>query len=260
MILLKKKRYNSILGLKTNLELYGVWGMLGTIVNSLAVVGGSIIGMLVKGGLSEKVSKTVMDGLALCVLFIGVSNIIGVSGKLDSNGFLVVIISIVVGGGLGEKIDIDKAVENLGKNIEVKLKGKGGQVAQGFVTSSLLFCIGAMAIIGSLESGLSGNHKTLFAKSVLDGISSIVFSSSLGIGVMISAVSVFLYQGLITLGASFLKGILIEGVITNMTAIGGILIIALSLNMLGTAKIKVANLLPAIFLPIVYQVVLSLIR
>ncbi|QGU96194.1 DUF554 family protein [Clostridium bovifaecis] len=234
--------------------------MLGTVVNSLAIIGGSLIGMMVKGGLSEKVSKTVMDGLALCVLFIGVSNIIGISEKLDSNGFLVVIISIVIGGGLGENIDIDKRIESLGKNIEVKLKGKGGQVAEGFVTSSLLFCIGAMAIIGSLESGLAGSHKTLFAKSVLDGISSIVFASSLGIGVMISAISVFLYQGLITIGATFLKAVLIEGVITNMTAVGGLLIIALSLNMLGTAKIKVANLLPAIFLPIIYQIVSSLIK
>lgn len=233
--------------------------MLGTIVNSVAIIGGSLIGIFVKGGLSEKVSKTIMDGLALCVLFIGVSNVIGVFDKLDSNGSLVIILSVVIGAGLGEKIDIDNRIEGLGQKIEAKLKGKGGRVSEGFVTSSLLFCIGAMAIIGSLESGLLGNYKTLFAKSILDGITSIIFASSLGIGVMISGVSVFLYQGLITIGASYLKPLLVDVVITNMTAVGGLLIIALAFNMLGAAKIKVANLLPAIFLPIIYQVVLSLI-
>lgn len=232
--------------------------MLGTIVNALAIVVGSLIGMFVKGGISQKVSKTIMEGLALCVVLIGLSNIVGVLDKLDSNGTLVIILSIVIGSGLGEKIDIDKKIENLGKSIEAKLKGKGGRVADGFVTASLLFCIGAMAIIGSLESGLSGNHSTLFAKSILDGITSIIFASSLGIGVTISAVSVFLYQGFITVCASFLKPLLIDTVVANMTAVGGLLIIALSLNMIGASKIKVANMLPAIFLPIIYQAVLSI--
>lgn len=232
--------------------------MLGTIVNALAIVVGSLIGMFVKGGISEKVSKTIMEGLALCVLLIGLSNIVGVLDKLGSNGTLVIILSIVIGSGIGEKIDIDKKIENLGKSIEEKLKGKGGRVADGFVTASLLFCIGAMAIIGSLESGLSGNHSTLFAKSILDGITSIIIASSLGIGVTISSVSVFLYQGLITICASYLKPLLVDAVIANMTAVGGLLIIALSLNMIGASKIKVANMLPAIFLPIVYQAVLSI--
>lgn len=236
----------------------GDLGMLGTIVNALAIVVGSLIGMFVKGGISEKVSKTIMEGLALCVLLIGLSNIVGVLDKLGSNGTLVIILSIVIGSGIGEKIDIDKKIENLGKSIEEKLKGKGGRVADGFVTASLLFCIGAMAIIGSLESGLSGNHSTLFAKSILDGITSIIIASSLGIGVTISSVSVFLYQGLITICASYLKPLLVDAVIANMTAVGGLLIIALSLNMIGASKIKVANMLPAIFLPIVYQAVLSI--
>ncbi|MCY6371252.1 DUF554 domain-containing protein [Clostridium ganghwense] len=233
--------------------------MFGTIVNFFAIIIGSLIGMLLKGGINEKISKSIMNGLALCVLFIGILNIIDVHNKLGSNSVLVIIISIVVGTAIGEIIDIDDKIERLGKNIESKFKRSGGGIAEGFVTCSLLFCVGAMAIIGSLESGLSGSYKTLFAKSVLDGITSIVFASSLGIGVMISAVSVFIYQGLITIGASFLKGILIGAVINNMTAIGGILIIGLAFNMLGTAKIKVANLLPAVFLPIIYQVVMNII-
>lgn len=234
--------------------------MLGTLVNFGAIVGGSIIGMIVKGGLSEKVSKTVMDGLALCVFFIGALNIIGVSSKLGDNDVLIVIISTVIGAIIGGKIDIDNKIENLGLNIEKKLNRSGGQVAKGFVTSSLLFCIGAMAIVGSLESGLLGKHDTLFAKSILDGITSIVFASSLGIGVMLSGFSVLLYQGLITIGATFLKGVLVTTVITNMTAIGGFLIIALSLNMLGVAKVKVANLLPCIFIPMLYQVIQMIIK
>ncbi|KOA19588.1 putative membrane protein YdfK [Clostridium homopropionicum DSM 5847] len=234
--------------------------MLGTIVNALAILAGGTLGIFLKGGLSEKVAKNVMDGLALCVLFIGASNIIGVTDKLDSTSFLVIIISTVIGAVVGEKIDIDKKIENLGNNIEKKLNNKGGQVSKGFVTASLLFCIGAMAIIGSLESGLVGNHKTLFAKSVLDGITSIIFASSLGIGVLLSAASVFVYQGLITLCASSLKGVLIADVINNMTAIGGFLIIALALNMLNATKIKVANLLPAIFLPIIYQFIITIIN
>lgn len=234
--------------------------MLGTVVNSLSIIVGSLIGISIKGGLSEKVSKTIMNGLALSVLFIGILNLIGISDKLESSSILVIIISNVVGAGIGEKIDIDKKIEKLGNNIEMKLKKSKGQIAEGFITSSLLFCIGAMAIIGSLESGLLGTHKTLFAKSVLDGVSAIIFASSLGIGVMFSAVSVFLYQGLITIGASLLKGVLIDSVIVNMTAIGSILIIALALNILEATKIKVANLLPAIFLPIFYQVILSLVK
>ncbi|MCY6354533.1 DUF554 domain-containing protein [Clostridium sp. ZS2-4] len=227
--------------------------MIGTIVNFFAIIVGSFIGILLKGGISEKVSKNIMNGLSLCVLFIGIINIIDTYDKLESNSILIIIISVVIGAVIGEMIDIQNRIDMLGKKIEEKFTKKSGGIAEGFVTCSLLFCIGAMAIVGSLESGLLGSHKTLFAKSVLDGITSIIFASSLGIGVMISAVSVFIYQGLITIGASFLKGILIGSVINNMTAIGGILIIGLAFNVLGITKIKVANLLPAIFLPVLYQ-------
>lgn len=234
--------------------------MTGTIVNFFAIIIGSFIGILLKGGISEKVSKNIMNGLALCVLFIGTLNIIETYDKMESNSVLIIIISVVIGAAIGEIIDIHNRIDILGKNIEEKFKRKNGGIAEGFVTSSLLFCVGAMAIVGSLESGLLGSHKTLFAKSVLDGISSIIFASSLGIGVMISAVSVLIYQGLITIGASFLKVILIDSVINNMTAIGGLLIIGLAFNVLGVTKIKVANLLPAVFLPIVYQGIMYIVN
>lgn len=192
-----------------------------------------------------------MNGLALCTLYIGIS------GALNGGDTLIMIISVAIGALIGEIIDIDKWLNKLGYYLESKFKNKKESnisIAEGFITSSLLFCVGAMAIVGSLESGLRGNHDTLFTKSILDGISSIIFTSSLGIGVIFSAVTVFVYQGSITLGAGLLSGVLSTSVITNMSAVGGLLIIGLGLNMLGVTKIKIANLLPAIFLPIIFQI------
>ncbi|MCQ2013661.1 DUF554 domain-containing protein [Clostridium butyricum] len=234
--------------------------MLGTIVNALAVIGGCIIGLIVKEKLTEKMSNTIMSGLALCVLYIGIS------GALKGQDTLIIIICIAVGALVGEIIDIDKRLNNLGNFIENKInlkkKNKDSEkisISEGFVTSSLLFCVGAMAVVGSLESGLQGNHSTLFAKSILDGVSSIIFASSLGIGVMLSSVAILVYQGSITLLAGCLSSVLTDTVIGNMSAIGSILIMGLGTNMIGASKIKVANLLPAIFLPIIIYLVQILI-
>jgi len=228
--------------------------MLGTIVNAAAIVAGSLAGILLRGGIPEKVNDTIMKGIGLCVLLIGISSAL----KVDNT--IVIIFSMVIGGIAGELIDIDKKLNNLGDRIEAKLKGKGGKVSEGFVTATLVYCIGAMAIVGSLESGITGNHQTLFAKSVLDGISSIVFASSFGIGVALSSISVFIYQGIITMAASTLQGVLVESVINNMTAAGGLMIFAIGLNMLGITKIKVANLLPGILIPVLYYLVLPLAK
>lgn len=232
--------------------------MLGTIVNALAVIGGCIIGLIVKGRLTEKISNTIMSGLALCVLYIGIS------GALKGEDTLLLIICIAVGALIGEIIDIDKRLNNLGDYIEKKINSKKKDkkadkisISEGFVTSSLLFCVGAMAVVGSLESGLQGNHTTLFAKSVLDGVSSIIFTSSLGIGVMLSSVAILVYQGSITLLVGCLSSVLTDSVISNMSAIGSLLIMGLGTNMLGASKIKVANLLPAIFLPILIDIIMK---
>lgn len=234
--------------------------MLGTIVNALAVIGGCIIGLIVKEKLTEKMSNTIMSGLALCVLYIGIS------GALKGQDTLIIIICIAVGALIGEIIDIDKRLNDLGNFIENKInlkkKNKDSEkisISEGFVTSSLLFCVGAMAVVGSLESGLQGNHSTLFAKSILDGVSSIIFASSLGIGVMLSSVAILVYQGSITLLAGCLSSVLTDTVIGNMSAIGSILIMGLGTNMIGASKIKVANLLPAIFLPMIIYLVQILI-
>lgn len=237
--------------------------MLGTTINTLAIICGSCIGFFIKGGISEKISDTIMKGLALCVLYIGIS------GSLQGEDTMITIICIALGALFGELIDIEKRLDNLGKYIENKVSKKNinnklesniendtnVSISQGFVYSSLIFCVGAMAIVGSLESGLHGNHTTLIAKSILDGISSIIFTASLGIGVIFSAGAVFVYQGIITLCAGVLAGVLSNSVITAMTAIGSLLIVGLGLNMLGATKIKVANLLPAVFIPIILGII-----
>lgn len=197
-----------------------------------------------------------MQGLALCVLYIGIA------GALEGKHTLITIVCIAIGALIGELIDIDKWLSNLGDKLEKKFAKEKSEdkqskvsISEGFVSASLLFCVGAMAIVGSLQSGLSGNYDTLFAKSVLDGISSIIFSASLGIGVLFSSVAVFLYQGIITIGASFLSGVLSTNVINCMSATGSLLIIGLGLNILKATNIKIANLLPAVFLPIIFGLI-----
>ena len=221
---------------------------MGTLVNCLTIIGGCIIGLCIKGKVNEKVSTTVLQGLGLCSLYIGIS------GSLKCEEPIQLIVSMAVGALIGELIDIDKWLTKLGDYFENKFKKKDDKVSisEGFVTSSLLFCVGAMAIVGSLESGLNGDNTTLYAKSVLDGVSSIIFSSTLGIGVFLSVFTVLIYQGSITLAASMLSGILSTSVITNMSVVGSVIIIGLGLNILGMTKIKVANLLPAIFIPIIF--------
>lgn len=224
--------------------------MLGTFANVAAIIVGGLIGSLLKNGLSAKISDTVLKGLALCVLLVGVSN------ALKVHNLLLVIIAMTLGAIIGECLDIDRKLKLLGDRLAAKLNGRGGKVSEGFVTGSLLYCVGAMAIVGSLESGLSGNHQTLYVKSLLDGIVSIIFASTLGIGVALSAFSVLLYQGGITLAATLLQPLLSEAIKADITAIGGLLIIGIGLNMLEQHSIKVANLLPAVFLPLVYQIIL----
>jgi uncharacterized membrane protein YqgA involved in biofilm formation len=228
--------------------------MLGTIVNFIAILAGSTLGLLLKGGISERFNQTIMQGISLCVL------LIGVSGALNFDDLLVVIICICIGAFIGEAIDIDKRLKNFGDKLESRFKNSKSKISEGFVSASLLYCVGAMAIVGSIQSGLQGNHETLFSKSILDGISSIFFSSTLGIGVALSSVSVLLYQGAITLSAGFLYPILTDAIKLNMEAVGSLIIIGLGLNMLGVTKIKVANMLPAIFLPIFAPYIINFIN
>lgn len=222
--------------------------MLGTIVNFFTIFVGGIIGVLLKGGLPKRFTDTIMSGVALCVIYIGIS------GTLKGENMLLIVISIAIGSLLGELINIDEKLILLGNFIENKAKSfsKDTSISLGFVTASLLFCVGAMAVVGSLESGLLGKYDILFTKSILDGVTALILSSTLGIGVILSAFSVLVYQGLITLAASLLQNILTTPIVNGMSAVGSLLIIGIGLNMLGITKIKVANMLPAIFIPIIY--------
>lgn len=225
--------------------------MLGTIVNTVAVIVGASIGLLFKKGLPEKMTDALMKGLGLCTLFLGIS------GSLEGENSLILIISMVVGTVIGEWVDLEDKVNRLGVWVENKFKGKkqngaAGKtsIAEGFVTASLLFCVGAMTIVGSLQSGLQGNHEMLFNKSMLDFVAAIIFASTLGVGVILSSAFVLVYQGTITLLAQWVESLLTDIVINEMTCVGSVIIIGLGLNMLGITKFRVMNYVPAIFLPI----------
>ena len=223
--------------------------MLGTIVNALAIIGGSLLGLFFSKGIADNYRDIVMSGIGLSVVLIGIKS------ALTSDNLIIVIFSVIIGALIGEFLKIEDRLEALGKFLETRVAAKSADTssfAHGFVTASLVFCVGSMAIIGSLESGLTGNHQTLFAKSVLDGVTSIVFAAAMGIGVMFSSVMVFLYQGLITLTAVFMKSYLVPETIGQMSSVGGLLILAIGLNMLKVTTIRVGNLIPGIFLPLIY--------
>lgn len=220
---------------------------MGAIVNFLSIIIGGALGLVLKRGIPKKLESALVNGVALCIL------LIGISGALEGNNILIAIISIVVGAIIGELLDIDAFINRLAKKIEDKLNSSGGDMkfAKGFVTATLLFCVGAMAIVGSLDSGLKGDNTTLYTKALLDGITAVVFASNFGVGVLFSSLPILLYQGGITLLASLVAPLLTTAVINEMTCVGSLLIIALALNMLKICNIKVANYLPAILMPII---------
>ncbi|MDD3315485.1 MAG: DUF554 domain-containing protein [Syntrophaceticus sp.] len=308
--------------------------MLGTIVNAGAIILGALLGNLLKGGFPERYKSVIMQGISLVVILIGLSM------ALETQNILVITLSIVTGGILGEALKIEERLNNFGKELEQRFAGSsdsdsvgsshegvgledssplnvshvdnansakdeifdngasdgikssgshgenrldcgyedapangnidgietddkvgsrnGSLFIRGFVSGSLVFCVGAMAIMGALESGLTGNHTTLFIKSIIDGITATVFASTMGIGVAFSALAVFVYQGAITLAAVYVKPFLTEAIITEMTAVGGLLIFGIGLNLLtDKLQIKVGNLLPAIFAAIFFVIIVG---
>lgn len=226
--------------------------MIGTLINMIAILAGSALGLLLRKGIPDRLRDTVMQGLGLCVL------LIGASGALKTADTMCVIISIVVGGLLGAAVNIERQLERLGEAAEKKFAHSEGGFANGFVTASLVYCVGAMAIVGSMDSGLRGDHATLIAKSALDGVSAIFFASALGPGVALSSVAVFVYQGAIALLATWIAPLLTDPIITEMSAVGGLLIIGIGLNMIYDKHISVGNLLPAIFVPMAYIPIMNL--
>lgn len=223
--------------------------MLGTIVNTIAIVAGGCAGLLIKGGLKDRYKQIIMQAISLSVLFLGASS--SLTGLMSGDAEPILFIaSLVIGSGIGEFIDIESKLQTLGDFIQSKVGGNN--IAQGFVAASLVYCVGTMAILGSLESGINHNHTTLYVKSVLDGVSAIIFTSTLGLGVIFSGISVFIYQGLLTLFASFLQPYLTADMLREINIVGGILIFSIGINLLEVIKIKVGNMLPAIIIPALY--------
>ena len=222
--------------------------MLGVLVNVTAVILGALIGALVKKGLPENIKNALTTAVAMAVVYIGID------GMLQGENTLVLVLSMVSGGLIGTLLNLDARLYGLGERLEKKFsKGNSNStIAGGFVSASLLFCVGAMAIVGPLKSGLSGEHEMQFTKAILDFISAIIFSSAFGgLGVALSAFSVLLLQGSITLLAGVVAPYLTDYTIGEMTCVGSVLILILGLNILGITKVKLMNYVPAIFVPVV---------
>ena len=226
--------------------------MIGVIVNVITVILGSSIGLLFKKGIPERVTKAAMIGLGACTLYIGIS------GSLVGENTLILIVSVVLGAIVGTLLNIDGAINRLAGKVEEKFKkdGKGVSVAEGLVSSTLLFCVGSMTVTGSIQAGLTGDNSVLITKAMLDLVSSMMLASSLGIGVMLSSVAVFVIQGGLVLLAGLISPVMSAGAINEMTCAGSILIIMIGTNLMGITKIKVADFLPAIlFAPVIYNIV-----
>jgi uncharacterized membrane protein YqgA involved in biofilm formation len=223
--------------------------MYGVMINAAAVLIGGLLGLLLRGGVSERFRNVISQGLALCVL------LIGVVGAIKTNDILCAIVSMVLGALAGEALKIEQRLDAMGEAAQKRFaKDADARFSEGFITATLLFCVGAMAVVGSMEAGLTGKADTLLAKSALDGVSSVIFASALGPGVILSLVPMTIYQGGIALLSRIVGPVLSSPVIAEMSAVGSLLIVALALNMLEATKsrIRVANLLPAILIPIGY--------
>lgn len=218
--------------------------LLGTLVNAVAIVAGALLGRLLTR-IPESIRQTVMQGIGLAVI------VLGIKMALGTDNILLLIVSIVVGAIMGEWIRIDHGLNQMGKWLERKAGGnKEGSIATGFVTATLVYCIGAMGVLGALDSGLRNNHDILYTKALLDGFSAILFTSTLGIGVLFSAIPVFVYQGLIALLSTQINNLvsqeMLDAILLEVTAVGGLMIIAIGINILELKKIQVANMLPAL--------------
>lgn len=217
--------------------------MIGTIVNVAAVLSGSMIGVLFRGRFPKNIQETVINGISLAVILIGLQMAFSIEKDPD---ILLVIFSLVIGAVIGEMLQLENRLNEFGESLKKRFSAKDDLFVQGFVQASLIYCVGAMAIMGSIQDGLNSDPSILFTKSLLDGITSIAFAASTGIGVAFSVIPIFLYQGSITLAAGWAAVYLTEDMIRVMTASGGLLIVAIGLNLLEASKIKAANLLPAL--------------
>jgi len=225
--------------------------MIGTLVNALSIILGTAVGVFLHRGLPKKVNDILMTGLGLSVILIGLMS------ALETNQPILVIMSLCIGGAIGSILCLQDKIEALGLRIQNKINKRNEQntFAEGLVTASLIYCVGAMAIMGSIESGLSGNHQVLYVKSLLDGIASIALSSTLGWGVGVSIIPVLLYQGSITLCAKYIAPLISEAMVTELSAVGGLIVVGIGLSLLNIKKIRTADFLPALVIPIIFYVI-----
>ncbi|MBS3898220.1 MAG: DUF554 domain-containing protein [Dethiobacter sp.] len=226
------------------------YALLGTAVNGAAILTGGVLGVLLGNRIPERVKQRVLQGIALAVLLIGIKM------ALETQNMLVVVFSIVIGGIAGELLGIDAWLKKIGDWLELQVSKSGSGMAKAFVFATLLYGVGSMAVMGALESGLLGRHQILYVKAVLDGTTSVALAASMGIGVSLSAVPIVLYQGSIALAAGSLQPFLGANVVRELSGVGGLLILAVGLNMLELQEIKVANFLPAFLVVLVWVGVL----
>lgn len=217
---------------------------IGTIVNTIAVIFGSLLGLLLHKNLPEKIKAIVFQGIGLCTL------VIGMQMALKVENLLVLIFSVLIGGVIGEAIKLDLSFENLSDFLKNRIKSKNEKFTEGLITSFLIFCIGSMTIIGAINEGIKGDRTLLFTKSILDGFTSIALASTYGVGVLFSAVPLFIFQSSLTMLAVQFQNFFSTTIINQLTATGGVLILGIGLNLLDIKKIKVTNLLPALIVVI----------
>ena len=223
--------------------------MIAAVVNGLAVVLCGLIGLALGGRLKQTHVQTVVAGLGICTM------VIGITGAIETSNILIVILSLVFGTVLGELLKIEQRLDALGDWLKARVARKGGgRFTEGFVTASLLFCVGSMAIMGSFDAGIRGDYTTIFAKTAMDGVMAVTFAATMGVGVLFSGAAILIYQGALTLLAGVVEPWLTAQMITEISAVGGILLLATGMNILDLPqkRIRVGNMLPAMVLPAIY--------
>lgn len=229
----------------------------GVLFNTLTVIIGSLIGLAAKKGIPKKLTDALMCGIGLCTVYIGISGAVSAGSDKDANPVMP-ILAIAIGVLIGTLIDIDRHLTRLGDAVERKFtKGEGhGRIAEGFVSACLLFCVGSMTIVGAINAGVSGDNTLYITKGVLDFVSGMALSVSFGVGVLLSSLFVFVFQGGLVLAAGLIEPLLTTHMIAEMNCTGSLLILLIGLNLMGITKIKVANYLPAIVVAMLLATVL----
>jgi len=239
---------------------------LGTIVNAAVIAGCACIGVFVKKGVPERFQNTAFSAIGASVIIIGISGALAglfrvtQNGTLETVDIMMMLISMVLGGFLGELLRLDKGFDFIAGKFKQRFAKDDDKFTQGLIECSVIFCAGAMGIMGALEDGLMGETSTLFAKSFIDGVTAFIFASVYGAGVLFSAFSVLIYQGLWTLFAAVIRPVVTDGVMLQISLIGSIIIMLIGFNMLGVKKINVINLVPATFIPLFYEIILRILN